>query len=81
MIDDFNYLISAPNQIMSISTFSWWGAFFSGSDCPPGYIDRVRDKYPFQRGDRHPWLDNNDYEEDKRVLSGPIEDGVMKFTT
>ena len=64
---------------------SIWEKYFVGSDPKPGYFERVKDaqlRYggKFRCGDRDPWVFNLDYKEDKRMLAGPIDDGVMRFT-
>lgn len=44
-----------------------------------GYLQRVMDKLPSQ-GDRHPWLNLQDYKTDiKLMLEDPIDDSVMRL--
>jgi hypothetical protein len=46
-----------------------------------GYVRRATDRYPKQ-GDREPWINPQDYAKDKKMFrKGPVDDGVMRFTT
>jgi monooxygenase len=46
-----------------------------------GYVRRAMDRYPKQ-GDREPWINPQDYAKDKKMFrKGPVDDGVMRFTT
>jgi len=46
-----------------------------------GYIQRVMDKLPKQ-GDRSPWLNTQNYRQDRKLmLEDPVDDGVLSFTT
>lgn len=48
-------------------------------DFQAGYLQRVMDKLPSQ-GDRHPWLNLQDYKTDKKLmLEHPIDDGAIKL--
>lgn len=50
-------------------------------DFQAGYLQRVMDKLPSQ-GDRHPWLNIQDYKTDiKLMLEEPIDDGAVKFSS
>ena len=49
-------------------------------DFQAGYIQRVIDKLPMQ-GDRHPWLNIQDYKLDQKLmLEDPIDDGALVFS-
>ncbi len=53
-----------------------WAEQFS-----PGYLQRARHLLPRQ-GDREPWIDPQNYQQDKKALRcGAIEDGVLVFST
>lgn len=50
-------------------------------DFSSGYVQRAAADLPKQ-GDDHPWLVNQDYLQDRKVLlREPIEDGVLQFKT
>ena len=50
-------------------------------DFQAGYLLRVMDKLPNQ-GDRHPWLNKQDYKTDQRLmLEEPIDDGALVFSS
>lgn len=50
-------------------------------DFQAGYLMRVMDQLPSQ-GDRHPWLNLQNYKMDKKLmLSEPIDDGALVFST
>ena len=47
----------------------------------PGYMQRVMHWFPRQ-GDREPWINPQNYARDRKMfLTGPLEDGVMTFST
>lgn len=49
-------------------------------DFQAGYLLRVMDKLPSQ-GDRHPWLNLQDYKMDQKLmLQDPIDDGALVFS-
>jgi len=49
-------------------------------DFQAGYLQRVMDKLPAQ-GDRHPWLNIQDYKLDQKLmLEDPIDDGALVFS-
>lgn len=49
-------------------------------DFQAGYLLRVLDKLPSQ-GDRHPWLNLQDYKTDQKLmLQDPIDDGALTFS-
>jgi cation diffusion facilitator CzcD-associated flavoprotein CzcO len=49
-------------------------------DFEAGYLQRVMDKLPAQ-GDRHPWLNIQDYKLDQTLmLEDPIDDGALVFS-
>jgi len=51
--------------------------FFDPDDFDAGYIMRALDRMPRQ-GDRDPWLNRQDYWEEKEVLpSAPLDDGAL----
>ncbi|MEV0600309.1 NAD(P)/FAD-dependent oxidoreductase [Streptomyces sp. NPDC050315] len=47
-------------------------------DVSSGYLVRHMDEMPAQ-GDREPWVNPQVHEQLKRLLSGPFEDGVLRF--
>ena len=50
-------------------------------DFQAGYLLRVMDELPAQ-GDRHPWLNIQDYKTDQKLmLQDPIDDGALVFST
>jgi len=50
-------------------------------DFQPGYVTRTQHLYPKQ-GDREPWINSQNYAEDKKKMrKAPIDDGALKFTT
>jgi len=49
-------------------------------DFQAGYLMRVMDQLPAQ-GDRHPWLNLQDYKMDQKLmLKDPIDDGAVQFS-
>ena len=47
-------------------------------DFSSGYLQRIIHLLPKQ-GDRHPWLNSQNYQQDKKNFHSPIEDGVLIF--
>jgi hypothetical protein len=49
-------------------------------DFSSNYMQRVMHRFPKQ-GDRAPWLNSQNYSQDKKMLRrSPIEDGVLQFS-
>ncbi|MDH4169823.1 MAG: NAD(P)/FAD-dependent oxidoreductase [Acidimicrobiia bacterium] len=48
-------------------------------DFSANYLQRVMSALPRQ-GDREPWVNTQSYARDKKLLSRPVDDGVMQFT-
>jgi cation diffusion facilitator CzcD-associated flavoprotein CzcO len=63
-----------PDKDKDMPALDWISSFSSG------YMQRMMDKFPKQ-GDRHPWMNTQNYEQDKMLtLRDPIDDGVMVFS-
>ncbi|MEG9861737.1 MAG: NAD(P)/FAD-dependent oxidoreductase [Parvularculales bacterium] len=49
-------------------------------DFQAGYLQRVMDQLPSQ-GDKHPWLNLQDYKRDQSILlEDPVDDGALEFS-
>lgn len=50
------------------------------TDFSSGYVQRVMHLFPKQ-GDRAPWLNTQNYKEDRKLLHArDVDDGVLQFT-
>ncbi len=50
------------------------------SEFSSGYVQRMMHMFPKQ-GDRHPWINTQDYWLDRKLIrGGPIDDGVLSFS-